>query len=105
MKDLLEICCGLDVHKNKVVACLLKGELGSEPKGEFVEFSTLLSGLDSLRLWLIENDCHDVAMESTGVYWFQIYNVLESMFADEGGIRITVTNPRHMKNVPGKKQT
>jgi len=103
MKDLLEICCGLDVHKDTVVACLLKGELGSEPEGEILEFSTLLSGLDNLKTWLIENNCRDIAMESTGVYWFQIYNVLESIFADEGGVRITVTNPRHMKNVPGKK--
>lgn len=103
MKDLLEVCCGLDVHKDMVAACLLKGELGSEPKGETVEFSTLLSGLDSLKSWLIENNCRDIAMESTGVYWFQIYNVLESMFADDDGVRITVTNPRHMKNVPGKK--
>lgn len=103
MKDLLEICCGLDVHKDMVVACLLKGELGSEPEGEIVEYSTLLSGLDCLKTWLVENDCRDIAMESTGVYWFQIYNVLESMFADEGGVHITVTNPRHMKNVPGKK--
>lgn len=103
MKDLLEICCGLDVHKDMVVACLLKGELGKEPQGEIREFSTLLSGLDSLKSWLMENNCRDVAMESTGVYWFQIYNVLESMFLDEGGVSLTVTNPRHMKNVPGKK--
>lgn len=103
MKDLLEVCCGLDVHKDMVVACVLKGELGSEPEGETIEFSTLLSGLDSLKAWLIENNCRDIAMESTGVYWFQIYNVLESMFTDDGGVRITVTNPRHMKNVPGKK--
>lgn len=103
MKDLLEICCGLDVHKDMVVACLLKGELGNEPQGEIQEFSTLLSGLDSLKAWLVKNICRDIAMESTGVYWFQIYNVLESMFADEGGVNLTVTNPRHMKNVPGKK--
>jgi Transposase and inactivated derivatives len=103
MKDLLEICCGLDVHKDVVVACLLKGELGSEPQGEIIEFSTLLSGLDSLKTWLVNNNCRDIAMESTGVYWFQIYNVLESMFAEDGGVKITVTNPRHMKNVPGKK--
>jgi len=103
MKDLLEVCCGLDVHKNMVAACLLKGELGREPKGETLEFSTLLSGLDSLKAWLLKNNCRDIAMESTGVYWFQIYNVLESMFADDGGVRITVTNPCHMKNVPGKK--
>ena len=103
MKDLLEICCGLDVHKDMVVACLLKGELGYEPEAEIVEYSTLLSGLDRLKTWLVENNCRDIAMESTGVYWFQIYNVLESMFSEEGGVHITVTNPRHMKNVPGKK--
>lgn len=103
MKDLLEVCCGLDVHKDMVVACLLKGELGNEPEAEIVEYSTLLSGLDNLKTWLVENNCRDVAMESTGVYWFQIYNVLESMFSEEGGVHITVTNPRHMKNVPGKK--
>jgi len=103
MKDLLEVCCGLDVHKDNVVACLLTGQLGSDPVDEILEFSTLLSGLDKLKSWLIENNCRDIAMESTGVYWFQIYNVLESMFADEGGVNITVTNPHHMKNVPGKK--
>ncbi|WP_425057927.1 IS110 family transposase ISCsa3 [Sporomusa carbonis] len=103
MRDLLEVCCGLDVHKEVVVACLLKGVLGQEPTSEIREFSTLLSGLDKLKSWLIENNCREVAMESTGVYWFPIYNVLEAVFEEEGGINITVTNPRHMKNVPGKK--
>jgi len=103
MRDLLEICCGLDVHKEVLVACLLKGSLESEPLAEIREFTTLLSGLDEFKAWLIQNDCREVAMESTGVYWFPIYNVLESMFENEGGVHITVANPRHMKNVPGKK--
>lgn len=103
MQDLLEICCGLDVHKEMVVACLLKGSLGDEPEEEIREFSTLLSGLDMLRSWLLENGCTDVAMESTGVYWFPIYNVLEAITEGEVSFRITVANPHHMKNVPGKK--
>jgi transposase len=103
MRDLLETCCGLDVHKEVVVACLLKGRLDQEPTSTIREFSTLLSGLEALMKWLVENGCKEVAMESTGVYWFPIYNVLEVESEEEGGIHITVTNPRHMKNVPGKK--
>jgi len=103
MRDLLEVCCGLDVHKEAVVACLLKGTLDQEPTSEIREFPTLLSGLEMLKSWLIENKCREVAMESTGVYWFPIYNVLEAVFEEEGGIHMTVSNPRHMKNVPGKK--
>ena len=102
MKDLLEICCGLDVHKDMVVACLLKGEVNKEPIIEIREFSTLLTGLSDLQKWLYEENCFYIAMESTGVYWYMVYNVLEAGF--EGlGAQITVTNPRHMKNVPGKK--
>ena len=51
----------------------------------------------------MENDCHDVAIENTGVYWFPIYNVLESIFYEDGQVNIIVANPYHMKNVPGKK--
>lgn len=103
MKDLLEICCGLDVHKEMIVACLLTGSLERDATAEVREFSTLLTGLEALKDWLVKNHCREIAMESTGVYWYPIYNVLESMFADEGGVHLTVTNPRHMKNVPGKK--
>lgn len=103
MRNLLEVCCGLDVHKEIVVACMLKGGIEEEPEPIIKEFSTLLHGLDEFKKWMIENNCHDVAMESTGVYWFPVYNVLESIFYEDGQINIIVTNPRHMKNVPGKK--
>lgn len=103
MQDLLEVCCGLDVHKEVVVACLLKGSLGTEPVEEIREFSTLLTGLESLKQWLQENECWDIAMESTGVYWFPIYNVLEAISDDNAKVNIIVANPHHMKNVPGKK--
>ena len=103
MRNLLEVCCGLDVHKEILVACMLKGGIEEEPEPIIKEFSTLLSGLDEFKSWLIEHNCHDVAMESTGVYWFPIYNVLESIFYEDGPMNIIVANPHHMKNVPGKK--
>ncbi len=103
MRNLLEVCCGLDVHKEILVACMLKGGIEEEPEPIIKEFSTLLSGLDEFKSWLIEHNCHAVAMESTGVYWFPIYNVLESIFYEDSRVNIIVANPHHMKNVPGKK--
>jgi len=101
MKAILDICCGLDVHKETVVACLLKGNLDSEPEAETRTYSTLIPNLEQLKTWLIEENCRHVAMESTGVYWHPVFNVLESAF--DGTIELMVSNARHMKNVPGKK--
>ena len=101
MKAILDICCGLDVHKETVVACLLKGNLDSEPEAETRTYSTLIPDLDQLKTWLEEENCRHVAMESTGVYWHPVFNVLESAF--DGTIALIVSNARHMKNVPGKK--
>lgn len=105
MRNLLEVCCGVDVHKEMIVACMLKGGIDEEPEPVIREFPTLLHGLDEFKMWVIENGCRDVAMESTGVYWFPVYNVLESIFYEEGEekVNIIVANPHHMKNVPGKK--
>ncbi len=103
MRNLLEVCCGLDVHKEVLVACMLKGGLEDEPEPVIREFPTFLSGLNEFKNWVIENNCRDVAMESTGVYWFPIYNILESIFYEEEKVNIIVANPHHMKNVPGKK--
>lgn len=101
MQDILEICCGLDVHKETVVACLLKGDKENKPKAITRTFSTLISDLEKLKSWLEEENCRHVAMESSGVYWQPVYNVLESAFG--GTIVLIVANARHMKNVPGKK--
>jgi len=102
MQDLLEVCCGLDVHKETIVACLLKGSVNDEKPQKIIRtFSTLLEGLEELKAWLESENCHNVAMESTGIYWQPIYNVLESAF--DGTMSIIVANARHMKNVPGKK--
>lgn len=101
MQDILETCCGLDVHKETVVACLLKGGTASKPEVYTRSFPTLIVGLEELRTWLEQENCRHVAMESTGVYWQPVYNVLESAF--DGAVVLIVANARHMKNVPGKK--
>lgn len=103
MQDILACCCGLDIHKEIIVACLLKGPLeeGLKPRSEIREFGAQLKDLLDLRQWLEENDCRFVAMESTGIYWQPVYAVLETAFSDE--MHLLVVNARHMKNVPGKK--
>ena len=101
-------CCGLDVHKNFITACLLTTTIQSEIKHnqekvetEIREFSTFPDSLTELRNWLESVDCHYVAMESTGVYWFPVYETLEQAF--DGDINLLVVNARHMRNVPGRK--
>ena len=108
MKTIYNICCGLDVHKDSIVACMLKTRFHvrkSNKKEQFEKeiriFNTFSNGLNELKSWLIANDCHHVAMESTGVYWHPVYDVLENAY--DGDIEILVVNARHMKNVPGKK--
>lgn len=101
MQDILETCCGLDVHKETVVACLLKGNVDGEPAKTIRTFSTLLTGLDELKAWLESENCRHVAMESTGIYWQPVYNVLEEAF--DGSTVLIVANARDMKNVLGKK--
>lgn len=103
MKDILECCCGLDIHKESVVACVLKGPIGSnlKPGSEIKEFGTCLNDLLLMRKWLEEHECHYVAMESTGIYWHPVYAVLEKSLSDD--MHLFVVNARHMRNVPGKK--
>ncbi|MBA4399405.1 MAG: hypothetical protein C0396_06005 [Anaerolinea sp.] len=103
MKDILACCCGLKVHKETIMACMLKGPLeeGLKPRSELREFGTQLGDLQGLREWLKAHDCRYVAMESTGIYWQPVYSVLETAFSDE--MHLLVVNARHMKNVPGKK--
>lgn len=85
--------CGLDVHKDNVVASINGKDIESETK----TFLTFTSDLHSLVGWLQENGISHVAMESTGVYWKPVYNILEEFFD------IMLVNARHIKNVPGQK--
>jgi len=64
----LERCCGLDVHKKTVTACLLIGALDEQPKEFLRTFPTTTKGLLELRDWLEDNQCTHVAIESTGIY-------------------------------------
>ena len=101
MQDILTCAMGLDVYRDIIVACLAKGELGSDPEIEIRSFSTLIPEMKKLRDWVLDADCRHVAMESTGIYWQPIYEMLEPCF--DGEINILVVNARHMKNVPGRK--
>ncbi len=93
MQVLHERCCGLDIHKKTVVACLLTGR-GHDLR----TFGTTTAELLGLADWLKDVGCTHVAMESTGVYWKPIYNILEGT-----GLVVLVVNARHIKAVPGRK--
>ena len=74
MKSILNCCCGLDVHKDKIEACILKT---AEKTAIRSTFGSNSKELDRLCKWLQENECYHVAMESTGVYWQSIYDRIE----------------------------
>ena len=90
-------CCGLDVHKKTVTACLITSIEGLEPVKEIRTFRTMTADLLALADWLQEAGCTHGAMESTGVYWRPVYNLLEGQFA------LLVVNAQHIKAVPGRK--
>jgi len=97
MELLYPRCCGLDVHKKLVVACLLITEPNGKLHKEVRTFTTMTVDLLALADWLTSNGCTHVAMESTGVYWKPIYNLLEGLF------ELLVVNAQHIKAVPGRK--
>jgi transposase len=90
-------CCGLDVHKRSVVACLLVPGPEGTPTKEIRTFGTMTHDLLALSDWLRVAACTHVAMESTGVFWKPIYNLLE------GQLELLVVNAQHIKAVPGRK--
>lgn len=93
MDILYKTCCGLDVHKKVITACILT------PTGkEICSFGTMTEDILQLVDWIKVNGCECVAMESTGVYWKPIYNLLEVEH-----IPTLVVNAQHIKNVPGRK--
>lgn len=94
MEKIYDTCCGIDVHKKLIVACLRKGNRQSEIR----EFGATTRELLELADWLKDNDCEVVAMESTASYWKPLYNILES-----SDLNAIVVNAKHMKAVPGRK--
>lgn len=91
--QLIERGCGLDVHKETVVATIRGTDIETETK----TYGTFTSDLEHLTCWLQNNGVTHIAMESTGVYWKPVYYVLEGYF------EILLVNARHIKNVPGHK--
>src|SRR5437763_9613193 len=90
-------CAGLDVHKMTVVACIITtGERG-KVKRQVRTFATTTVHLLELADWLAEHEVSHVAMESTGVYWRPIFNILEATF------EVILVNAQHMKAIPGRK--
>lgn len=96
MDILYERCCGLDVHKKTVVACLLISSDRTVRK-EIRRFRTVMVELLAMADWLEREGCTHIAMESTGVYWKPIYNLFEDRF------QLLVVNAHHLKAVPGRK--
>jgi transposase len=96
MEVIYKRCCGLDVHKAIVVACVLIREAGKVLK-EIRTFRTMTSALLTLHDWLKAHGVTHVAMESTGVYWKPIFNLLEGEF------EVLLVNAAHIKTVPGRK--
>lgn len=91
------ICCGLDVHKKKISACILRAGMERDESTLIREFGTFTDDIEQLRDWIEEYECPIVAMESTGVYWRPVHNILE------GRVEVVLVNARHIKNVPGRK--
>ena len=90
-------CCGLDVHKKFVTACVLGITATGTGTRTVREFSTMTADLLRLSDWLADEGVTQVAMESTGVYWKPVWNLLE------GQCEQVLVNPAHMKAVPGRK--
>jgi len=94
---LYQRCAGLDVHKETVVACSMLTANSRKPSKQIRTFATTTVGLLALSDWLKGQGVTDVAMESTGVYWRPVFNILE------GDFKIILVNAQHMKAVPGRK--
>ena len=93
MEIIIERGCGLDVHKGAVVACIM----GAGMRKEIRTYTSMTNDLLRLKGWLQEAGITHVAMESTGVYWKPVFNILEDHF------EVILVNARHVKNVPGRK--
>lgn len=94
MEIMYESCCGIDVHKTKLVACLkVKGK-----KQEIKEFGGNTEDIKDMANWLLENNCEKIAMESTASYWKPLVNIFEMK-----NLEYTIINAREYKNLPGKK--
>ena len=98
MRTVLSVCCGLDVHKRTVAACIRHQSASGETVTETRTFTTTTRGLLELVDWLGQHHCRHVAMESTGVYWKPVFNLVEGVCEE-----VLLVNAQHIKQVPGRK--
>jgi len=97
-KIVYPICCGIDVHKSFVMACIVStNESGVTTYSKPKRFSTFTNELRRLSAWLADNNCLDVCMESTGKYWIPVYNILEPT------CNLVLAHPKYLKAIKGKK--
>ncbi len=97
MEPILMNCAGMDVHEKKVDVCIVHGPFDKPPKFEIRTFSTMTSYLEELMTWLKKYEVTTIGMESTGIYWKPIFNVMESDFT------IVLANAQRLKAIPRKK--
>jgi transposase len=97
MEMLYARCCGLDVHKKTVVACVVTPGADEQPRKVLRTFGTMTPDLLALNDWLAQHAVTHVAIESTGCYWKPFYHVLEGRFT------VWLVNAQHVKQVPGRK--
>jgi len=98
MQVVYQRCAGLDVHKLTVVACVLISQEDGKVHEQVRTFGTMTADLAALSQWLQEGKVEQVALESTGVFWWPVFNLLE-----EAGLAVVLVNPQHVKAVPGRK--
>lgn len=97
LKIVYPICCGIDIHKSFVVACIASTDSHGVTTYHSKRFSTFTGDLRRLASWLSEYSCNDVCMESTGKYWIPVYNILEPT------CNIVLAHPKYVRSIRGKK--
>jgi len=96
-KIVFPVCCGIDVHKSFVVACIATTNVKLVTTYKSKRFSTFTGDLRRLADWLSENNCRDVCMESTGKYWIPVWNILET------SCNLVLAHPKYTRAIKGKK--
>src|SRR3954452_16822953 len=97
MNQLYSNCAGIDVHNKFLMVCRLHTDQQGQAHKQIRKFETMLDALRALADWLAETGTTHVVMESTGVFWQPVYNMLEDHFT------VWLVNAKHVKNVPGRK--
>ncbi len=96
MEEIYERCCGLDVHRDSITACVMIGN-SCQKRKQIKTFPAFTRDIKELACWLKSLKVKQVAVESTGIYWKPIFNIFEDDF------EVVLVNAQHVKNVPGRK--